>query len=210
MIALTLKNNYQCPNSDRTVHMDDINILEQRFGPLKKAISQEGGNEGSRTWEKQRKPASLCELCSGSARKLSFLMQAGAGAPFSQLAKSFTILWVVDEWGKFHLAVEELAAVGDETIDEGFAIRRNFPADIAGERKLGHPCLVESEQARAAGELYLDDLDGEYGWYLNFNSGRFHREPARRPSEEHISNIAQHFANKLELDIHLDLPGDFS
>lgn len=106
----------------------------------------------------------------------------------------------MDAKGTITVAVEELAQVGETIVDGGYPMRRNFPQDLIGEeRKLGHPTLLDGLEARAAGELYLaeytapDGGETELNWFMNFQSGRFHKEPARRPTDEQENNILNLF-----------------
>lgn len=163
-------------------------------------------------WEKGRVPVSLCTLGPERARVIESFRLACKDPPFRSLGFGINFIWAMNKAGEINIAVEEVAEMMGETVNGGYPFRRNFPDELVEkvrEKKLGHPCLTEDQTARIAGELYLDEVNGEYGWYLNFKSGRFHCEPERRPSEGQQTNAAQIFADLLGTTIFLDLPGDF-
>ena len=59
---------------------------------------------------------------------------------------------------------------------------------------MGHPTLVACGEARAAGELYLDEgdeNDSERVWRVNVGSGRYCRESP--PTDAQCEAIHQHF-----------------
>ncbi len=186
----------------------DFEDMDEHFGVVKAADSQYS-DEPSMDWEKDRSPSSLCVLDDESAAALKKFCEACASKPISDLSRGVTFIWAMKPSGEIAVAVEALAELDGTKIYGGFPIRRNFPLDVDGERKLGHPCLHPDMEARAAGELYLDKVDGAYFWHLNFLSGRYHRDPAKRPNAQQIMNFARHFASKIGMDIHLDLDGDF-
>lgn len=181
----------------------DFDLL---YGTLKDARSQMQ-EEPNMHWEKHRKPSSLCVLTADCGAMMRMLLNACEHRPFEAVATSFTLIWAMDESGEIHVAVEELAQVEDERVDGGFPMRRNFPVLVPGEKKLGHPCLVHDMRARAAGELYIDEYEGKKSWFLNFQSGRFHREVERRPTADQANNIARLFAKRIGLSIYMDNGG---
>ncbi|MEM6609339.1 MAG: hypothetical protein AAF689_12225 [Pseudomonadota bacterium] len=180
--------------------------LDDFYGPLKDARSQTQ-DEPDMEWEKERRPDSLRELDEDCGAMMRAFVEACQHKPFEAVATSFTLIWAMDRFARIFVAVEELAQVEDQQVDGGFPMRRNFPVQIAGERKLGHPCLVDGLQARAAGELYIDTYHGRKRWFVNFQSGRFHREVDRRPSAQQARNIAKLLAKSINMPIYLDKGG---
>jgi hypothetical protein len=108
----------------------------------------------------------------------------------------------MDGDGDIHVAVEELAEMPDGTLVEGYPRRRNFPVHPSEEKKLGHPTLLDAGPARAAGELFLDEKDGNLFWFVNVASGRYCR--ITPPSAANVSNVVKWFREKVQDDVQLD------
>ena len=183
--------------------------LDKEFGIVKNAISSKS-DEPDMIWEKDRKPISLCSLDAQSALSMKQFLEACSNRPFREISRGITLLWAMAPSGDLWVAVEEIAELNGVSIVGGYPIRRHFPVAVDAERKLGHPCLLDGLEARAAGELYLDQVGDKFGWHLNFESGRFHREPERRLNDDQIKNVAKQFANRIDVPIHLDINGDFA
>lgn len=57
-------------------------------------------------------------------------------------------------------------------------------------------------EARAAGELFLDDVDGELMWFVNVSSGRYCRfDP---PTKQQTGKILDLFRSIIDPDVQLD------
>lgn len=110
--------------------------------------------------------------------------------------------------GTVTVAAEEVASINSKSVPPGYPVRRGLGYGITSEQKLGHPCLVDGE-ARAAGELYIDESEDERVWMLNFKSGRFHSGENAPPTRPQAENIGQLIANLLNCDVELHLDDDF-
>lgn len=103
----------------------------------------------------------------------------------SYLCGSVTILWIVDRSGQIRMAVEEAYRINPKFVT--IPILRENTRGSAGWFKLGHPSLVQNEDAlaRIGGELqFVEDV-----WLLTNRSGRYGTLSDRR--KEHLENVAQ-------------------
>lgn len=154
-------------------------------------------------WEQGRRPRSLSTLTDDTGRRLSAYCGVCGSPLFACAASAIAFLWVMDESGDIKLAVEEIAELPDGRELTGHPRRRNFPSHPSDEKKLGHPCLVDEQPARIAGELFLDHADdGELVWFVNTNSGRYCR--SRPPSGEQGKNVRDLFAKHMQQRVEFD------
>ncbi len=109
----------------------------------------------------------------------------------------------MDEDSDIKLAAEEIAELPDVRELTGHPRRRNFPSHPADEKKLGHPCLIDEQPARIAGELFLDhDDDDNLVWFVNTNSGRYCR--SKPPSGEQGENARALFERLMKQRVEFD------
>lgn len=147
-------------------------------------------------WEEGKSPVSLRSLCEETGEKLRSFREVSDCDLLSASARCITFIWAMKCDGSIKIAVEELAELpnGDELT--GHPRRRNYPRHPADEKKLGHPCLVEGEHARIAGELFLDEADGDgFRWFANDSSGRYCKEFP--PTKVQIKNAIELVESKI-------------
>ncbi|PWE31159.1 hypothetical protein DDZ14_14140 [Maritimibacter sp. 55A14] len=108
----------------------------------------------------------------------------------------------MDGNGDIYIAVEELAETIDGMTVEGYPRRRNFPVHPAEEKKLGHPTLLMGGPARTAGELFLDEVDGELLWFVNVSSGRYCR--ITPPTDAQAGKVLERFKGLIDESVQLD------
>lgn len=154
-------------------------------------------------WEHGRRPRSLSTLTDDTGRQLSTYCAVCGSPLFACAASAITFLWAMDESGDIKLAVEEIAELPDGRELTGHPRRRNFPSHPSDEKKLGHPCLIDEQPARIAGELFMDRADdGELVWFVNTNSGRYCR--SQPPSGEQGRNVRDLFAKHIQQRVEFD------
>ncbi len=146
------------------------------------------------TVEKSKYPASLTELSDKTADTLKRYMSAAVeGLAIAQVTHELLpILWVLDEAGLVHFALEE---VYDKKSDgRKYPLARGMRVP-KGFYKLGHPSLLRGDvkKARIGGELIFDpDPENDIqGWVITNSSGRFGYGSDR--SERHLKNVADVF-----------------
>ena len=101
------------------------------------------------------------------------------------LDETVTYIWVIDRSGHLIIAVEENL--------------QGSPRH-GTENALGHPCLVNGQPARMAGELKHDAGD----WYIDGKSGRY-GSPHRQPDASRLlANCAALF-RRLGLEVKYDM-----
>lgn len=165
--------------------------LDGKFGVLRHP-------EKTDDWEKGQEPLSKVILDQKVAQSLLQLRDLACGPLFRSMATTSTYIWAMDEAGSVLVAVEELCEF------EGYPRRRgiNHPSEL---KKLGHPTLLGSGQARIAGELTLDPAaDGTMLWILNANSGRYCKRLP--PQRRHLDNVASMlWAMGLEVTVDYDI-----
>ena len=178
--------------------------LDDVYGMLRQADETE-------EWEVGMVPASLCELTPSVGQAMKEVLLLAANLPFAHVLRSINFIWAVDDVGKMHVSVEEVALIDGATVMPGLPVRRGVDARVSKDQKLGHPCVAPTGNARIAGEIYIDESTDEEGllaWTLNVRSGRFHRTKERRPNLNQIKNAAKMFARSMGLPISLDLIAD--
>jgi hypothetical protein len=153
-------------------------------------------------WEVSRSPKSKCLLTEEIGSNLASMLAASTPQLFRHAARTLTYIWAMDSEGAMHVAVEELAEMPDGTRVEGYPRRRNFPVHPSEEKKLGHPTLLDAGEARVAGELFLDEKEGNLYWFVNVSSGRYCR--IVQPSEVNVSNVVKWFREIAHVDVRLD------
>lgn len=153
-------------------------------------------------WEVSRVPRSKCELNQSVGNSLSEMHKVSQSQLFRHAARTLTYIWAMDDAGTVQIAVEELAEMPDGTKVEGYPRRRNFPVHPSEEKKLGHPTLLNGGLARAAGELFLDEIDGNLFWFVNVSSGRYCR--ITPPTKDHVDNLVKRFRELVQDDVQLD------
>lgn len=142
-----------------------------------------------RAWE-DRAPVSLSILNRNLAQALSELKSVCEHSLLRMVAQSTNYLWAMDVNGDVWIAVEELAVRSLESDTSGLPMLRRIlhPSDT---KKLGHPTLINSGEARIAGEIAMDAAGGGLRWILNAQSGRYCRE--NPPSQAQIDNVGKLF-----------------
>ena len=122
--------------------------------------------------EQAWKPDSLQHLTKDAAEHLKAYMDTAAGLKVPRVIHgNAVVLWIVDEDGEIHVAMEELF---HEKAGVLATVRpRADWVKIANTVKLGHPSLVEGDvkNARIGGEIVYDA--GAARWEINNFSGRF-------------------------------------
>jgi adenylate cyclase len=142
------------------------------------------------SWE-NRKPASLAILNESLGQSLLNWAASVNNRLLWISATNTNFIWVMDQEGVVHIAVEELAELEDGTKVIGIP-RRAKLSHKSQDKKLGHPTLIEGRAARIAGQLFLDGPEsGPLNWYIDDNSGRYCRE--LKPSTENKSSVLSLF-----------------
>ncbi|MGV1990048.1 hypothetical protein ACQZ5N_25855 [Agrobacterium sp. 22-221-1] len=140
--------------------------------------------------ERSFKPASLQKLDSLTAPHLKSYIDSAAGLLATQVVGCHcAMLWVVDEHGDIHFALEELV---DENTGVSVAVKpRADLGPIEGTIKLGHPALIShpSKNARIGGEILYDRVAKV--WEINNRSGRYGIRRQANPS--HLVEAAKKF-----------------
>ncbi|MBN8197664.1 hypothetical protein [Thalassospira povalilytica] len=157
--------------------------LDTEYGPLLSPNRVDSA-------ERRLKPLSLHELNSGSATLLEKMMATSVeGLKVSSYVFSeLPILWIVDKNGKLWFALEEI--VLDAT--DKFRYPKPSKLDVPNEHsKLGHPSLVNAEEARIAGEMLFDIRAEPPNWYLTNASGRYGLHKTR--NENHLLSVVKLF-----------------
>ena len=156
-------------------------------------------------WERHRRPRSIAQLDLIVAETLASLGRLLNCNLLRYAAKSIMYIWVMDRHGSIWIAVEELAELPDGRNLTGHPRRRDFPVHPAGEKKLGHPSLLDGDAARIAGELFLDEVDGSLVWHVNDHSGRYCRDI--RPSQQQRANVKSLFSDFFQCEVIFDDAG---
>jgi hypothetical protein len=192
-------------------YMDDQ--MDSRFGTLRCAIGNgEANEEGRQQWEVDMKPVSTSTLSDDLGQSLLMFLKAATTNLLQTASRSLTFLWGMEADGKVKIAVEEVARINGKPAPMGFPSRRGMRKDLTLDDKLGHPCIMSTNEARIAGELYLDQAsssDGRLVWRINAQSGRFHEPPERRPSPDQLINVAQIFASAIGDTVEIARTRDF-
>lgn len=165
------------------------NDLDSRFG----RIGRRAGNH-VRHFERKFKPLSLFILGRDSRQVIEDLRKLSDLTEIAVLSRGIRLLWAVSREGEIHVAFGELVDPNLGSIGQTFQPSMNLPTGL---NKLGHPSLIDDNEARISGELYLDDGV----WVINNKSGRFGFLEDR--SEVHLSNVAAEFVKhglKVEID----------
>ncbi len=134
-------------------------------------------------------PKSCEKLDQASGIRLKALMdEVTQGVKFSKITFwSIAVLWIMDECGDIHFAVEEVV---DSRGNLAFPLP--FQVDIPfGKSKLGHPALVRGANARIAGEIYFDMNASPATWTISNKSGRYGLRKTTVLS--HLENVAKIF-----------------
>lgn len=142
-----------------------------------------------RKWE-DRRPDSLAKLDGELGATLMKLLDASRHGLLKYVAQSTNYLWVMDGGGDIWVAVEELAVRYAHLPGLPMLRRIEHPADT---KKLGHPTLVDKGPARIAGELAMDEREGQLVWILNAQSGRYCKKTP--PTKLQVDNVVERFAS---------------
>lgn len=166
--------------------------LDKHYGPLRKP-------EKVDSWE-DRPPQSLTifdRVVGDSLAKLESAVQCKL-LRFAARAKNY--IWAMKDSGEIVIAVEELIVQPPDSDFSGYPRRRGYrhPSE---EKKLGHPTLRSGGEARIAGELAFDEIEGKIRWVLNTNSGRYCKQFP--PNDSQIENVADRLRN-FGLDVIVD------
>jgi hypothetical protein len=176
-------------------------LMDEEYGVLRVAIGDAKANaDGRQLWEVSMAPESICALDDELGNRLKLLLKAASCKLLQSASQSLLFLWGMEGDGKIMIAVEEVAQINEQPVPKGFPTRRGLPKKLTLDHKLGHPCIMSSNQARIAGELYIDAApsnDGTLVWMLNARSGRFHEPPERRPTDGQLRNVAKLFASAI-------------
>jgi hypothetical protein len=165
--------------------------LDSKYGLLRKPGRTD-------PWEEGQEPLSKVVLDSQVAQSLANLRMLASEPLFRYMATKSTYIWAMAESGSIIIAVEELYEL------EGYPRRRGIDHPWE-QKKLGHPTLLGSGEARIAGELLLDLAeDGSMLWILNANSGRYcEQHPPRRQQLANVANMLG--AMGLEVTVDYDI-----
>lgn len=140
--------------------------------------------------ERSFKPASLQKLDSSTAPSLKSYIDSASGLLATQVVGYYcAMLWVVDEQGDIHFALEELV---DKATGDTVAVKpREDLGPMEGTIKLGHPALISdpSKNARIGGEIRYDRIAKQ--WEINNRSGRYGTRTQATPS--HLEEAAKKF-----------------
>lgn len=151
--------------------MQDLNP-DERYGRLRAASSVQ-------EWEKEFSPLSTCELTEDVGEVLRLYIDVASHNILSHSARALLFIWMMDSECRIWIAVEEFSPHENPAI-------AGFPRlDEFTQKKLGHPSLRRGEQARIAGELFLDEGEnGDLYWCFNVSSGRFCKEQPPNDSQQ--------------------------
>lgn len=158
-------------------------------------------------WEQGREPLSLATL-NGELGQTLLSYRTICQAPLlRKAAQCFTLIWAMDESGEIRIAYEELTTEALEhegTIAsfKGYPRRRGATTHPVEFKKLGHPTLLKSGDARVAGELFLDFVDGSLFWFVNCSSGRYCRKIA--PSKAQQKAVHELFMDLIDNEVRYD------
>lgn len=169
--------------------------LDDRFGVPRPPLKIDD-------WEIGRSPKSSTLLSEDMGRRLAVTARQMDCALLHGVARSVTFLWVMDVVGAVRVCVEELAETPAGSDLEGYPRRRGYPSHPVFEKKLGHPTLVAGEDARIAGELFMDLRSDGFWWYINVKSGRYCRHMP--PSGHQLAHILTLFQSLLGKDVRFD------
>lgn len=169
--------------------------LDERFGVPRPPLKIDD-------WEIGRSPKSNTTLSDEIGQRLSAIARQMDSTLFHAFARSVTFLWVMEVVGTVRVCVEELAETPEGSDLEGYPRRRGYPSHPVYEKKLGHPTLVAGEDARMAGELFMDLRSDGFRWYINVKSGRYCRHMP--PSGHQLAQILTLFQSLLGKDVRFD------
>lgn len=161
-----------------------------------------------REWEAGVSPVSKSKLDRDLGQKLRIYRDLSGDGLFRAAAQCFLFLWVMDVDGNIIIAYEEIVtgeishSTNGSLLKNGHPRRRGFPSHPADEKKLGHPTLVGGGEARIAGELFLDILDGSLQWYVSCGSGRYCRDLP--PTKRHQEAVHQLFTALIDDQVRFD------
>lgn len=162
--------------------------LDRRYGPplLPRVFATDRKWD---TWEENRSPFSMSELNIKSAQRILNLMKAvETGCSLTKvLLNDVAIIWIVTSTGTIKLALEEMFFEDDEIDRAKFSL---FPP-LKAFPKLGHPTLVDCGLGRIAGEICLQEDNGNPFWEISNASGRYGIHPSRRV--EHLLAVKDDF-----------------
>lgn len=177
--------------------------LDELYGRVRRA-------EYPRDWEHDLSPVSLCEFSKETGQAMAKFLEVAKLKPFQEVARSIQMIWGVDEMGRLHVSIEEVARINGVVVKPGHPIRRGVDSRVSLDQKLGHPCILPVSGGRIAGEIYIDNAtwNKELAWTLNSESGRFHGSIERWSNARQIKNVAKIFAASIGSDISLDFRDD--
>jgi hypothetical protein len=153
--------------------------LDESFGRVGRR-----SNVTVRALERKFRPVSLFVLENGCESTVSQLVQLGKLSAIRILAESVRLIWSVNRSGVIYVAFEELVDPNKGPTGKVFTPSMEI---LVGQDKLGHPALLNDNEARISGELYLEDG----AWVINNKSGRFGFLDDR--CEAHLSNVSEIF-----------------
>jgi hypothetical protein len=188
--------------------------MSKTSGELDEMFGQAKAPSLVHPWEVNRVPRSKSNLDKSTGQFFIAHKKLSNQEVFKFTASTITYLWAMDNDGKIHVAVEELAELPDHLADPenkqemtGHPRMRGYPYHPATTKKLGHPTLLAGAPARIAGELFLDCVDGEtLKWHMNDNSGRYCN--INKPTKSHKKNLLEFFQNILGEPIAFDDVGE--
>lgn len=165
---------------------DQNKVHDERYGPLRAPTHVQ-------EWERNIEPVSKVLLSETIGRRLRDYQELSQCELFGAVSRCFMLLWVMDKNCDIWLAFEEIIAPPGAHNLTGHPRRRGYPTHPAEEKKLGHPTLISCGEARAAGELYLDQEDDstELFWHVNVGSGRYCLDSP--PTQEQCEAIHERF-----------------
>lgn len=170
--------------------------LDARFGIAIDPQPGIGNPNGIRDWELEYSPVSLATLDDFAGYLVALTEIDVEGPVLRMIFRQVNILWVIDEAGTIHVALEELAPT-DTLVQPGgeyvyFPRKLQF---LGRPKKLGHPSLLNRMKGRIAGEIILEVNDsGKYEWQINNNSGRYSHNMNR--TKEQLLEVAREFEKR--------------
>lgn len=158
-----------------------------------------------KAWEAGKSPVSKVMLDDETSKSINKFKDVAECRLFSAFARSFQFIWVMDRNCAIWIAYEELVPATEDPSLLGHPRRRGFPSHPSEEKKLGHPTLINGGEARAAGELYLDEDEADPAkliWQVNVGSGRYCRD--NPPTAAQCEAIHKLFRMILGESVHWD------
>ncbi|SCM66842.1 hypothetical protein [Donghicola eburneus] len=173
--------------------------LDAKFGVCRFPKKESDGTY--RRYEVGKTPKSKTAIVTGELDQTlkSYILAMRTPILYDAFIRSL-VIWTVDASGQLFYSFEEFSEEFDSKLTCVASLNLKYISGIKC-LKLGHPTLLNFEEARATGELAIaPPEDKSVDAYINGRSGRYCRgDKTRVPTVRQLQNVADLFSSAVGL-----------